>query len=65
MNLTERGQLLRPNLLQSRKTLLSVPDIGISSHLQINPLTIESIFSIIQVLDISATVKCQESFDKT
>ena len=65
MNLTEGGQILRPNLLRSRKTLLSVPDIGISSHLRMNPFTIESIFSIIQVLDISATVKCQESLDKT
>ena len=28
VNLTEGEQILRPNLLLSRKTLLSVPDIG-------------------------------------
>ena len=35
VNLIEGGQILRPNLLRSRKTLLSVPDIGISSHFRI------------------------------
>ena len=36
VNLIEGGQILRPNLLRSRKTLLSVPDIGISSHFRIS-----------------------------
>ena len=35
VNLIEGGQILRPNLLRSRKTLLRVPDIGISSHFRI------------------------------
>ena len=41
---------------RTRKTLLSVPDIGISNYLEMNPFIIESIFSIIQVLYIWATV---------
>ena len=56
---------IKTKFVTVKKTLLIVPDIGISSHLRMNPFTIESIFSIIQVLDISATVKCQESLDKT
>ena len=35
VNLKDGGQILRPNLLRSRETLLSVPDIGISSHFRI------------------------------
>ena len=32
LNLIEGGQILITNLLRFRKTLPSVPDIGISSH---------------------------------
>ena len=64
-NLVDGGGTLRLNLLVVRYTLLKVPEIGTSSHLRIYWLTIESRFSKIQVLGSGATVKCQESFDKT
>ena len=32
MNFIDGGQILRPNLFRVMKTVLSVPDIGISSH---------------------------------
>ncbi len=35
MNLIDGGQILKPNLFRVRKTVLSVPDIGISSHLRL------------------------------
>ena len=57
------GKILRPNLLRSRKTLLSIPDIRISTHFRIQSFTRESRFSVTQVLDISTTVKCQDNLD--
>ena len=62
MNLTEGGQ----NNTKTKfiaNLLLSVANIGISSHFWILPFTIDSRFAIIQVFDMSATVKSQESLD--
>ena len=55
--------MLRPNLLLARYTLLKVPNTGISSHLRMYLFTTESMFSVTQVFDKDATVKCQESFE--
>jgi hypothetical protein len=66
MDLTDAGGIFRPNLLRVRKNVTySFPDIGTSSHFRMNMFTTESTFSITRVLDIVATVKCQDSFDKT
>ncbi len=64
MNLTDGGYIFSPNLLLVRKTLLKVPDTGISSHFRTNLLTTESMFSETHVFDKVATVKCQENFDR-
>ena len=55
--------MLRPNLLLARYTLLKVPDTGISSHFHMYLFTTESMFSVTQVFDKDAMVKCQESFE--
>ena len=52
--------MFKQNLLLGSKTLLKVPQIGISSHLRICIDTRLSIFSFTQVLSKSETVKDQE-----
>ena len=61
MNLANGSQILTPNLSHSKKTLLCVPDIMISSHCWIWPFSVQSRFAIIQVFDMSAAVKCWDS----
>ena len=51
---------MRPNLLVVRYTLLNVPGTGNSNHLRIYWLSIECMFSEIQVLGNGATVKYHE-----
>ena len=65
MNLTDGRRILRPNLFRAKKMLLNVPETGISSHIRRNLVITESIFSVTQVLDKFATVKCQDIFDMT
>jgi hypothetical protein len=62
MNLTDGGQIFKPSLFRVRKPLLSVLDVGISSHLRIKPFTVESKFSDIhaRLRYILATVKCKD-----
>ena len=52
--------MFRPNFVLVRKTLLSVPETGTSSHLRMYDATILSKFSDTQVLDRSATVRYHE-----
>ena len=62
VNLTDGGQIFKPNLLEDRKILLRVAQTGKSSHIRMYFETIKSKFSLIQVAEISSTVKCHEIF---
>ena len=62
VNLTDGGQIFKPNLSEERKLLPRVAQTGRSSHIRMYFETIESKFSFIQVAEISATVKCHEIF---
>ena len=55
--------MLRPNLFCGSNTLLKVADTGSSSHFRIYFDAMLSKVSLIQVLDISETVKSQEIFE--
>ena len=54
--------MFKPSLLEDRKMLLRVAQTGRSSHIRMYFETIECKFSFIQVVEISATVKCHEIF---
>ena len=56
VNLTDGGQIFKPNLLENGKMLLRGAKTGKSSHIRMHFETIESKFSFIQVAEISATV---------
>ena len=62
VNLTDGGQIFRPNLLEDRKMLLMVAQSGRSSNIRLYFESIESKFSFIQVTEISANVKCHEIY---
>ena len=64
MNLTHVGRIYVGETWVI-KTLLSVLDLGISSHFRMYMLTRESTILITKVLGIAATVKWQDSFGKT
>ena len=62
VNLTDGEQIFKTNLLEDRKVLMRISQTGRSSHIRMYFEIIESMFSIVQVAEISATVKCHEIF---